>query len=113
MSNYTGLLPSYRLVGQNILQRGGGWGWGGASVPFYPNAGTYPAVADSYSPEYQSPQTKYGHCHCWGGALVLNSCNYQQGGYRPQCLANGQDCRCTDPTGTDWGCWNTPGKSCI
>ena len=114
MSNYSGLLPNYRLVGQNSFLGGrGGWGWGGGLVPFYPNAGTYPALADSYLPQYQAPQTTYGSCSCRGGALVQNNCNFQGGGFRPQCLAEGQGCRCVDPTGVNSGCFNRPGQSCI
>jgi hypothetical protein len=110
MSSYTGLLPNYRLVGNYFYgNRGAYGGWG--LHHFYPIAGTYPAIADSYLPQYQSPQTRYGSCVCQGGAMIQNNCNYQQGGYRPQCLMGG-GCRCVDPTGTDWGCWSLPRSTC-
>jgi hypothetical protein len=110
MSIYTGLLPNYRLVGNNSFFSGGLMGLG-LGAPFYPGAGVYPSIADSYLPQYQSPQTKYGSCVCHGGALNQNNCNFQGGGYRPQCLAGG-GCRCVDASGKDYGCWNTPGYNC-
>jgi len=110
MSAYSGLLPNYRLVGNYAFDNRGSWGWG-IGAPFLPAAGVYPAIADSYLPQYQASQTRYGQCECHGGALNQNGCNFQQGGYRPQCLQGG-GCRCVDATGTDWGCWNKPGSSC-
>lgn len=115
MSNYTGLLPNYRFVGQNVLldRWGGGNGW--SLSPFYPGAGRYPAIADSYLPPYGNPQTRYGSCVCYGGALAQNSCSFQNG-YRPQCvkmLGGGQSCRCSNATGEDWGCFSRPGFNCV
>lgn len=97
MSNYSGLLPNMR---QGPREN-------------YPLAGFWPAVADSYNPIYITPQTLYGACDCQGGALTRNNCNFQQGGYRPQCLANGLNCRCTNASGTDSGCFNQPGAPCL
>jgi len=111
MSAYSGLLPNYRLVGQFPFWGGGGLFGASGIYNNYPLSGRYPAIADSYSPQDQTPQTRYGSCDCHGGALNHNNCNFQQGGYRPQCLLNG-GCRCVDATGTDWGCFSKPGSMC-
>lgn len=104
MSNYRGL-PAFRLVGHGVY--GGAYRWAS------PYADTWPAIADSYSPFYEDPQTKYGVCDCAGGALRRNNCNYQQGGYMPQCLAQGKNCRCINSASTDWGCFNKQGANCL
>ena len=126
MSTTVNLLPNYRLGGHNLLPpatllslSGAGsmgglsrWSYPYAASTFFPNAGEWPAVAESYSPAYESPQTKYGQCDCMGSAIRINNCNFQQGGYRPQCLLN-QNCRCTSPDGSDFGCFNRPGGNCM
>lgn len=70
-------------------------------------------LSNSYSPYFADPQTTYGSCDCRGGALRYNNCNYQQGGYRPQCLAGGRNCRCVSPNGKDFGCFNQTGANCV
>lgn len=103
-------LPNFRLVGHEMYNHGyfGGL-WRRGPVPY--TYGEWPLVADSYSPFYAVPQTKYGVCDCAGGAVIHNNCNFQQGRFKPQCLAN-SNCRCINETGTDYGCFNRQGSHC-
>src|SRR5437773_455363 len=105
MSNYTGLLPSFGLVGNNgplIAPSQLGYPFLTFTPNFYPGSGHYPAIADSYLPQYSAPQTKYGSCVCHGGGLNSNNCNFEQGGFRPQCLVGG-GCRCINTEGDNFG----------
>lgn len=101
-------LPSFRLAGHGMAGMYYG-GWYGFPTR-RPNQ--WPLIADSYSPYYATPQTIYGSCDFAGGVLRRNNCNFQQGGYRPQGLLNG-NCRCINPDKTDWGCFNQQGSECV
>ena len=102
--SYFGMLPSFRLVGHEIPSKA----WFHTNFPY----GPYPLVADSYDPRYDTPQTRYGRCACAGGKVILNNCNFQQSGTRPQCV-RGKGCRCVTMDGQDWGCFNRPKSYCI
>jgi len=108
------LFPSYRLAGQGGGRSHTNWPFG--FWPYRTGFNTlgqvWPAIADSYSPYYSDPQTVYGACDCAGGALRRNKCNFQQGGYQPQCLADGYNCRCYKDE-SDWGCFNSKGSNCM
>ena len=118
-----GLVPNFRLAGHGLGGAASGsrhFGtrhFAGINYPYtYPFAATYgyfyPYVADSYDPRYATPQTKYGSCICRGGRVTSNKCNFNQGGYYPQCLQGGFGCRCANFSG-DHGCYNEVGDACV
>jgi len=118
-----GLLPNFRLSGHGLggantaLRYFGPQFYNSFSLPLsYPYGAVagyyYPLVADSYDPRYATPQTKFGSCNCFGARVTQNKCNYGQGGFYPQCLANGRGCRCANFQG-EFGCYNDAGTACI
>lgn len=116
MSAYSSLFPNYRFVGHSILNNSSSMVSLGmlGGTPFYPGAGTWPSIADDYTPMYgTSPNTKYGSCLCLGGGLNVNNCNVSNG-YYPVCLLDGQNCVCTSKTNplTDFGCYSKPRSNC-